>query len=241
MNEIIKIEVSNVGSEEVQTVNARDLHEFLESKQDFSTWIKNRINQYNFIEDQDFTTCSTEKWSSSGTKYIIEYHISIDMAKELSMVERNERGKQARQYFIECEKKLRHDMDPILALENPVIMRDLLLVYCEKLIEKDKVIEEQKPKVEFYDKVIQSETTINISDAAKILNYKNIGRNKLFAILRDKKVLDKNNQPYQKYVNGGYFKVTETSYDKGDSTVISLKTVVYQKGLDFIRKLLDKE
>ena len=104
MNELIKVSLTTFGNDEVNSINARDLHVFLESKQDFSDWIKNRIEQYDFIEDSDFTIFLR---GSTGGRPAKEYHITIDMAKELSMVERNEKGKQARQYFIECERRLR--------------------------------------------------------------------------------------------------------------------------------------
>jgi len=87
-----------------QTVNARDLWEFLESKTRFNDWIANRVRDFGFLEDQDFVTV-TENLVSGGCRK--EYHVSLDMAKELSMVERNEKGKQARKYFIECEKRMK--------------------------------------------------------------------------------------------------------------------------------------
>ena len=104
MNELITINIDESGK---QTVSARELHEFLEVGKDFSTWIKDRINQYGFIENQDFLVFTGIGENPSGGRPAKEYHITIDMAKELSMVERNEKGKQARQYFIECERRLR--------------------------------------------------------------------------------------------------------------------------------------
>ena len=102
--ELIKIE-NRDGKE---TVNARELHEFLESKQEFSSWIKNRISKYGFAENDDFIRFDNfikGDINGFGNKKQIEYFISIDMAKELSMVENNDKGKQARRYFIEVEKK----------------------------------------------------------------------------------------------------------------------------------------
>lgn len=87
-------------------VNARDLHIFLESKQQFGNWIVNRIEQYGFVEGQDYLLNKIIIQLPSGAKYQNDYHITLDMAKELSMVERNAKGKQARQYFIACEKAL---------------------------------------------------------------------------------------------------------------------------------------
>ena len=94
----------------------------------------------------------------------------------------------------------------------------------------------QQPKVEFYDDVTGSKDTIDMKEVAKILNIKNVGRNKLFEILRNRHVLDRCNQPYQRYVDAGYFRVIESRFTLPDvDTRISLKTVVFQKGLDFIR------
>ena len=104
MNELIKLHLQTMNSNTVDTVSARELHSFLESKQDFSTWIKNRISEYDFIENQDFV-CFHKKMEANNAT-MIEYYITLDMAKELSMVERNEKGREARKYFIECEKQL---------------------------------------------------------------------------------------------------------------------------------------
>ncbi|STZ63934.1 Phage anti-repressor protein [Moraxella lacunata] len=87
-------------------VNARELHAFLGSRQDFSTWIKSRIFDYDFVENQDYLLHKFMEQLPSGAKHKTDYHITLDMAKELSMVERSEKGKQARRYFIDCEKRL---------------------------------------------------------------------------------------------------------------------------------------
>ena len=111
----------------------------------------------------------------------------------------------------------------------------------KKLIEQQTALAEQAPKVEFYDDVTGSTDTVDMGKVAKVLNM-GIGRNKLFEFLRDHKVLQSKNEPYQKYVDLGYFRIVESKYSKPDgSTHISLKTVVYQKGMDYIRKLLKKE
>ena len=104
MNEIVKVTVEKVGGTSVKTVNARDLHEYLESRSDFSTWIKGRIDKYCFEEGSDYICLHKKMEANNAT--MIEYHITFDMAKELSMVENNEKGRMARRYFIECEKKL---------------------------------------------------------------------------------------------------------------------------------------
>lgn len=116
---------------------------------------------------------------------------------------------------------------------------------AELTIENEKqktLLIEQQPKVEFYDDVTGSKDTIDMKEVAKILNIKNIGRNKLFEILRNKNILDRFNQPYQKYVDAGYFRGIESRFNLPDGEIkISLKTVVFQKGLDFIRRELAKK
>lgn len=102
MTQIIPIGKSDFAGCPKQTVNARELHAFLESKQEFSNWIKNRIEDYGFLDGVDFLT----NLSKTQGRPRIDYFLSLDMAKELSMVERNEKGKRARQYFIDCEKRL---------------------------------------------------------------------------------------------------------------------------------------
>lgn len=98
-----------------RAVSARDLHSFLESKQDFSTWIKNRIEKYDLVENVDYVLLHNFVEQVSGTKHRIEYALTVDAAKELSMVEGNEKGKQARRYFIECERKLKESGNEALS------------------------------------------------------------------------------------------------------------------------------
>lgn len=101
MEQLIKVSINEQGS---RVVSARELYEFLEVKSKFIDWIKNRIKKYGFVENQDFVTLS--KNLENGGKEI-DYALTIDMAKELAMVQGNNKGKRARQYFIECERKLR--------------------------------------------------------------------------------------------------------------------------------------
>lgn len=109
----------------------------------------------------------------------------------------------------------------------------------ERNKELEKKVVEMKPKEDFYDAVTQSNETCDFAQAAKILNFKGIGRNKLFEILRDKEILRQNNQPYQRYVDSGWFKVVEvSSVDRYGDLRLFYKTVIYQKGLDKISKIL---
>ena len=164
MNQIIKIEAAQVGDTTVQTVNARDLHAFLESKQDFSTWIKGRIEQYGFIEGVDFTVHNFVERRATR----IDYFVSIDMAKELAMVERNAKGKEARQYFIECERQAK------AAALSPANLSRMQLIELAMQSEQERLlleaqVAEQAPKVESHDRITESVSTLCIRDAAKTL------------------------------------------------------------------------
>lgn len=97
-----------------------------------------------------------------------------------------------------------------------------------------------QPKAEFFDAVTDSKTAIPIGDVAKILDI-GIGRNKLFEFLRQKSILTSDNRPYQKYIDSGYFRVIEQKYEVNGEVRINIKTLVFQKGIDWIRKQLAKE
>lgn len=101
--------------------------------------------------------------------------------------------------------------------------------------------EQMKPKADFFDAVADSKTAISMNEVSKVLGIKGYGRNNLFEFLRDKGVLDRYNVPYQRYVDAGYFRVIEQKYMKNGEPQVTTKTLVYQKGVDAIRKLLLKE
>lgn len=99
------------------SVSARNLHQFLEVRSKFAEWINRRIDEYGFIENQYFIIFSEISEKIRKGRPTKEYILSMDMAKELSMIERSEKGKQARLYFIECEKKLRQVQPNYFAIE----------------------------------------------------------------------------------------------------------------------------
>ena len=143
----------------------------------------------------------------------------------------------------ELENNLRNNQNVISLPQNYEEALEHLLNQARennKLIAENKVLQ---PKADFYDAVTQSEDTIDVGEVAKVLAIKGYGRNNLFKFLREQNVLMHNNQPYQKYIDCGYFKQIETQwYDrKAEMTHIGLKTVVYQKGLDFIRNLINSQ
>ena len=108
-----------------------------------------------------------------------------------------------------------------------------------ELQEQKKIILEQQPKVEFYDDVAGSKDAVAMKEVAKVLGIKGMGRNKLFKFLRDKKILARNNMPYQEYVDRGYFRVIEQRYNTNNGDIkITFTTLVYNKGIEYVRKLL---
>jgi anti-repressor protein len=236
MNELIKVDQQTIGQEVKQTVNARDLHQFLEVGRDFSNWIKGRINRFGFIKDVDYVigeNVSSPVLVSSKNKAheAIDYFITLDMAKELSMVERNAKGKQARQYFIECEKQLK-----VPVFQIPTNFADALRLAANQTEQAERLKLENsslKPKAEFCDKVTQSINALSLAEFAKTLD---IGQNRLFRKLREEKLLMQDNMPYQEYITRGLFRVVENAYkdSKGEVKTYT-RTLVTGKGQYWIQ------
>ena len=122
MEELVKVQPVVIGGEEVNAVNARDLHVRLEVGRDFSTWFKERTEKYKFIEGEDYTLPETGELETRGFQEKVEYFITLDMAKELSMVENNEQGRVARKYFIAVEKAFKNQK-PVIP-EFPLIREE---------------------------------------------------------------------------------------------------------------------
>lgn len=155
--------------ESIQTVNARDLHEFLEVGKDFSTWIKGRVEQYGFVDGRDYTTISsTPQNGGAGNRGVrIEYHISLDMAKELSMVERNDKGREARQYFIEMERRAK--AGTMIDVRNPKQLANIAIQLIEVNREQAEQIESMKGDVEAHERLTKADGSVTITEAAKNL------------------------------------------------------------------------
>lgn len=228
MNEIIKVDFDK------QTVSARELHKEVGSTERFSAWFERQL-QFGFIENEDYTTVKvlTEVRNNGGIQQreLTDHNLSVDMAKQICMVQKNEKARAVRQYLIDLEK----------AWNTPEQIMARALKMAEHTISslKDKVLE-MKPKADFFDAVADSKTAISMNEVAKVLAIKGYGRNNLFEFLRNEGILDKFNVPYQRYVDCGWFRVIEQKYMKNGEPVISTKTLVYQKGVDAIRKRIEK-
>ncbi len=241
MKELIKIQEQNGNS----VVSARELHSFLESKQEFSNWVKNRIEKYGFQENIDFTTILSK---SNGGRPTIEYALTIDTAKEIAMVEGNEKGKQARRYFIDCEKKLKNktldfsDANAVLQLAQNYAQEQ----EQRKLLEQQNALQsaelqKQAPKVAYCDEVLQSTSTYTTNQIAKELGMSAITLNKKLHFMGVQYKQNGTWLLYHKYQNKGYTKTRTYPYtnSKGE-TDTSMQTVWTEKGRAFIHTSFEK-
>lgn len=206
MTELIPLTVATIGTEEQKTVNARELHAFLEVKSEFRNWIKNRIDGVGFEEGKDYVTIGKNLPNGGKSK---EYYVSVGMAKELAMLERNDKGKQARLYFIECEKIAKQEAAP--ALPNYAEALRQLADKVEQNTVLQKQIEADAPKVSAYDDLIDDKGLFTATATAKILN---MGRNDLFTWAANNRVIYKQGKtwlPYATWVDKklAQLKVTE--------------------------------
>lgn len=138
-------------------VNARELHEWLGNKDNFTTWIGDRIKQYGFIENVDYTSFLENSKKPQGGRPSKEYVITLNMAKELSMVERTEKGKQARKYFIKCEEKLKEVInDPYKGLSKELQAVFILDRKTQEIEDRVNDLEDNMPLFNVECKELQS-------------------------------------------------------------------------------------
>lgn len=230
MNELIKITYNN----DRPAVSARDLHDFLEVKTAYKDWFP-RMCEYGFTEGEDFCSFLSE---STGGRPAQDAVLTIDMAKEICMIQRNEKGKQARQYFLQIEKDWN---------SPEKVMARALQIAGDKLKRLESKIEADAPKVLFADAVSASKTSILVGELAKLLkqNGVDIGQHRLFRWMRENGYLIRRkgldfNMPTQKSMELGLFTVKETAITHSDGTVtVSKTTKVTGKGQQyFIEKFL---
>lgn len=243
MKELLRI---NYDAEQ-PTVSARDLHEGLEIGTQYTKWFE-RMCEYGFVENADYRAISQKRLTAQGNETTYTDHeISIDMAKQICMIQRSEKGKQYRQYFIDLEK----------AWNTPEQIFARALKMADQKIEKLKEtnaglledVERMRPKEIFADAVKASDSSILIGDLAKILRQNGVdtGQKRLFEQLRNEGYLMKTgssrNMPTQRYVADGLFQIKETVISNPDGSVRMTKTTkVTGKGQQyFLNKYLKKE
>lgn len=234
MNDLKTIDIKLNNDLEPMVVG-RDLHKMLEVATPYDKWFP-RMAEYGFIEGEDFSTFLSE---STGGRPAIDHLIKIDMAKELCMIQRTEKGKQARQYFIQIEKDY-NSPEKIMARALQIAQKEIssLKIECASM----------KPKALFADAVSASHTSILIGELAKLIkqNGVDIGQTRLFEWLRDKGYLMKSgssrNMPTQRSMEQGLFEIKESSYINSEGvTVVTKTTKVTGKGqIYFTNKFLCK-
>lgn len=237
MNELLKVNYDN----DRITLSARELHKFLGVTERFGNWFE-RMNQYGFQESIDYL--GRKVFNTQAHQELQDYEITLDMAKEIAMIQRSDKGKEVRQYFLELERRW----------NSPEAVMNRALEYSRKQVkalmeEKQGLIEENKelkPKALFADAVSASNESILIGQLAKLIrqNGYEIGQNRLFEWMRENEYLIKKgeryNQPTQKSMDLGLFEVKERTFTNPDgSTRITLTTKVTGKGqVYFINKFL---
>lgn len=246
MKELIKI-TENAGR---QIVSARELHQFLEVKSQFIHWAK-RMFAYGFTENQDYLLVGQKRPTNNPKNPFTtenDYALTLDAAKQISMIQKNKKGQEARQYFIECEKKLNEGSavsDMIPATKDQMIleaMRELIFrveVRDRKINAQDKVIKALQPDAEFAQDVLKSESAFLTTTIAAELQ---ISALKLNAFLADHKVQfhtsDRNWVLFAKYQGRGFTKTRTHKHKKTDGTIATtLVTVWTERGRRFIHEL----
>ena len=168
MNQIIPVNMAAMGGSLVQSVSARELHTTLESKADFSTWAKLQIERARLVEGRDYLPHNFVEQLPSGGKHKTDYLLTIEAAKHIAMMSGTDKGFEVRDYFIECERKAKA-VDPLLMLNDPAKLRDLLLGSTERLIAAESANAAMAPKVEAFDRIATSDGSMCLTDAAKTL------------------------------------------------------------------------
>lgn len=217
MNELIPITYHN----DNPAVSARDLHEFLDVGSEYSHWFK-RMCEYGFTEGQDYSPFLTDRSDGLPGKPRQDAILTIDMAKEICMLQRNEKGKQARQYFLQLERDWN---------SPEKVMARALKIADKRIKVLEAQAEENRPKVLFADSVTASKSSILVGEMAKLLKQNGVqtGQNRLFETLREKGFLIKRqgndyNMPTQKAMELGLFEIKETVINHADGHTSVNKT-----------------
>lgn len=173
-HDLVPVKTREIGETTIRTVNARQLHGALLVGKDFSNWIKGRIDRFGFEEGRDYLVAKIGEQLPSGTKHLIDYYLSLDMAKEIAMVENNDRGRSVRRYFIECERIVREgigmlggevDLRVIGGIVKSVVRKSLDDAIRERLPEMLAVAMVADPRVAAIDLV----SVCELLDEAKAL------------------------------------------------------------------------
>ena len=235
MTELIKVQERD-GE---QLVSGRELHQFLESSERFSKWWERMVG-YGFEENKDYTLY--QKVHPQNKQEIIDYLMKISMAKEISMLQRNEKGKEARSYFIKCEEAW--NSDEIVMARAILIQNKKIIGYKEKIDILEKKIENDAPRVSFAETIEKASDCLLVREFSKLIATEGIhlGEKKLYRWFRDRGFILKNStEPTQTAVQKGLFKVAERVVKAVTGDIISTTTRITGKGQVYFLDLLKKE
>ena len=237
MNELITITTNEVGE---PTVLGRELHEFLGVTTRYNDWFP-RMVEYGFTEGKDFNLLKNEQVRFEGnrevTRELIDHLLTIDMAKEICMIQRTEVGKQARQYFIQVEKDY-NSPEKIMARALRIAEKELSTLKLENKVQAQQIAELQ-PKATYYDLILQCPSLLSVTEIAKDYGLSAKGLNK---ILHDNGIQYSQSGVwflYSKYQDKGYTSTKTQNYNRPDGTQGSrVHTYWTQKGRIFLYGLL---
>jgi anti-repressor protein len=216
-------------------VSGRELHEFLEVKTPYTQWFE-RMSEYGFEENVDFVGLSQKSEKPFGGRPIQDHHIKIDMAKEISMIQRTEKGKQARQYFLDLERKW-NSPEMVIKRAHEYLEKKVAALTTNNMVLTQQV-HELKPKASYYDLVLQNKSLLTVSKIAKDYGMSAKALNKK---LHELGVQFKQGDIwllYSKYQDKGYTQTTTHVIDAEKSTINTKWT---QKGRLFLYDLLKSE
>lgn len=233
-NELVPVYITSTGE---KVVYGTELHRVLEVNTPYRIWIERRLGECESEENEDYSTVQICTPSGQMRK---DHIIKLDMAKEMAMMERNNKGKQVRRYFIRIEKKYKGSSS--VSMPTGKQLMALAVLEAQKTIEEqERVIERMKPKEIFADAVAASRSSILIGELVKILRQNGIdtGEKRLFAWMRQEGYLIRRkgtdyNMPTQRSMELGLFEVKETVISHADGhTSISKTTKVTGKGQQY--------
>ena len=236
MNELLKIEINE---NQEQVVSGRLLHQFLGINTRYNDWF-NRMLEFEFVEGKDFYSILSK--TPNGGRPSTDHILKLSMAKELCMLARNEKGKQARLYFIKCEEAWN---SPQSIMNRAVILANAQLKLAnEKVLQLTAENEAMKPKADYFDELVDRNTLTNFRETAKLLHK---GQKFFINWLLDRKFVFRNTkgklQPYAQFIanadnSKGYFEVKEQKSNYGDWS--GIQTLITPRGREAFRLLLEK-
>lgn len=258
MDQLIKLNETTLGGKEVNTVSARELHNFLESKRQFSDWIKAKIERLRLVENEHFVIFSQSCEKMSRGRPTEEYFVTLEMAKHIALMENTDRGFEVRDYFIECERQLleqrdtksdllykiiraKEDVDRALALND--YERQYVIPLEHKVEEQEQELTETRPKAHYFDIVMSSKDLLTVTQIGH--NY-GLSAIKLNNLLHELGIQYKSKSGmwmlYAEHKDKNYARLVTRTYTNSDGEERVTQHLKWtQEGCKFLYDLLKEE